>query len=212
MLGLEILEFEKLGLPSLKIPRIFIANDAIAFFDVYNPKTKPIDVSTIVKRSTKVHDEQQYNYMVASLFEGINVEYFDTHNYEEEIRTVSVTTPCIIFCAYTNNGDGTVRSSGVFHSLGNLNLREGLDKLINGVKSNSNEKIIIKAAGGDTEHRNTKDLDEIRDYLRMLQKNDGVFTDPAYLLFEKGSWRVTEFNPRSGQLITYLNKEDKTIL
>lgn len=194
----------------MSISRIFVENDAIAFFDVEKPKSRVIDVSDISKISKGELHSQLYNFLIGKK----EASYFETHNHKEDVRTVSVTTPCIVFCAYINNGDGTLKSSGVFHSDKRAYLTDGLDKLIDGVRSNSDVPVILKAVGGDctTKYRGEEGMKEIRDYLRALRNEKNIFMDPSYMLFTEGYCRITEFDPKTGQVITYLKGERKAVL
>jgi hypothetical protein len=75
------------------------------------------------------------------------------------LRTVSVTDPCTVFCAFTKDENSLVKSSGVYHAIGYT--RSNLKKLVRTVRSQNNEQVTIKVAGYSQE--------DVR-YLHYLKK------------------------------------------
>lgn len=191
----------------LSTVRIFVDNDALAFFDVNNPPNKPTDVAKIIHNPTEVFRNQQYNFLV----EEIN--YFSIGEYKDSLCTVSVTGPCIVFCAYTNE-NGRIKSSGVYHAESmppQQTFQERLYKLIDTVRSNPNEQVTVKATGSDAIE---KELQKLRDDIINLLAAKDVKIKPEHILLGGKDCRVTEFHPLSGQLITCFEYRElyKTII
>lgn len=237
-MGLET-QIQELEEQLLSMPRIFVDNDALVFFDVNNHGNKePISVAEIKGKPTKKLYGQEYNYLV----DEKEICYFRTDGYEDHFETVSVTNPCIVFCAYATDENGRIKSSGVYHAASMpffdvirefLIARSGvyhaasmppseefqkrLYKLIDTVKSGSDGRITVKAAGSDAAENY---LQEIRDDLTELLAARDIKIEPEHLLLGGGLvnrltefHRITEFHPQTGQLITYLsNSNQKTVL
>ncbi len=189
---------------------IFVDNDAFAFFNALNTPKSPTPVKVIDEEPLQKLFGQLYNFMLLR-----ETHYFRTGGYNGEVRTVSVTTPCIVICAFTKYQDGRIRSSGVYHAntFSPTSLFQNrLYKLVNTVRVEPNQAVTIKAAGG---HGNGKRLQELRNDIRhfMSQKSVEVY-EKNVLLGGNSSYRVTKFYPQTGELVTYYlgNSKQKTIL
>lgn len=197
----------------LPVPRIFVGNDAIAFFDVNNPDKKPISIAEVKGKPTKELHGQQYNHLV----QKDETHYFRTDDYGDHLQTVSVASTCVVICAYTTGETGRVKSSGVYHSIMSSSLEDRLYKLIDSVRPEPTESVIVKAAGGSPLKVVINGIDcskkyTQRDSLPYLLAKRGVTIKPEHILLG-GFMRIVEFYPRSGQLITYFaNSEQKNVL
>lgn len=198
MINSQIQELEKQLLPPI---RIFVDNDALAFFDIIKSKS-PIDVEKIKQEPIKNLHGQPYVFLV----EEAKTNYFRIGGHKSPLYTVSVTTPCIIFCAYTTE-NGRIKSSGVYHWNAS-SLEDKLHELIDTITSTHDEQVTVKAAGRE------KDDQCYRNKITEILVEKNVKIEPSYLLLGGGKYRVTKFYPQSGQLITYLEykPQHKTII
>lgn len=202
----QIQELEKQLLPKV---RIFVDNDALAFFDVKNPPSEPTYVADIKDRPMKIRYFKPYNFLV----EFDKTHYFRVGEIENSVGTISITTSCIVFAAFTTDDNGKVKSSGVYHAVRKVpfeGYKERLYKLIDTVRLEPDDIVTFKAAGSDDDEEYCQ---RIRKYLTEISSEKGVKIKPEYLIIG-GSWdRITEFYPKTGQLVTYFsNSEQKTII
>lgn len=202
-------QMQELEKQLLSMPRIFVDNDAIAFFDVNNFDEELISVAEIKDEPAEKLYGQQYNHLVNE----DKIHYFRTDGYEGPFGTVSVTTSCIVFCSYITDENGRIKSSGVYHAESmppSEEFQKRLYKLIDTVKLELDGTVTVKVAGSDRDERG---LQKIREDLTKILAAKDVKIEPEHLLFGGGSYRITEFYPRNGQLISYFsNSEQKTIL
>jgi hypothetical protein len=212
---------------------IFVETDAFAFFDVNGPTISPeqevgkwfdedgnienneiVDIEKIKDNPIEHLYNQPYNFLV----DENCIRYFRRGDYKGRLWTVSVTTPCIVFCAYTARNIRN-KPSGVYHFyppyppdnlLFKSRLRKNLSNLIDTVRQTEREEVIVKAVGGDYDELSPQ---EIRDAIVKTLKTKNLKAEPSYFLLEEGHHRITEFHPNIDKLITYFeNSEDKTIL
>ena len=189
---------------------IYVGNDALAFFDADSRTATPISIDTITKYPVKSFWGEEYNFRV----ERDQMHNFSTKSFVGNLRTVCVTGYCIVFGAYTSDMHGKVKTSGVYHASSfpwEIPFKTNLSKLVDGVRSETNEKVLIKAAGNSElwENRISKVLGIINDTLdtKSIDIADRrIVLEPrplGYLV------RVTEFKPLEGQLVTYFDKDEK---
>jgi len=197
--------------------RIFVENDAVALFDtritasgLSGLTTKilgPTDVAKAAKNPVYYLHEQPYNFLVREC----KVRHFRTREYSEPLCTVSVTSPCIVFCAYTTEDSG-VKSSGVYHAYSmppTISFQERLYTLIDAVRPKPGEDIIVKAIGSD---KSEKDLKNLRSNIERVLAGRKIETNSSHFLLG-GPCRVTEFYPLSGELVTRLEgSEQKAVI
>ncbi len=212
---------------------IFVENDAFAFFDVKEPTLSPgqeadkwfgkgdsiekaemIDVEKIKYNPFDIHWKQPYNFLV----DENCIRYFRRGNYEGRLWTVSVTTPCIVFCAYTNE-DARTKPSGVYHfcppyphdsSDYKRRLTNNLSNLVDTVRRTEGEEVIVKGIGGDCDKLSQQ---EIRDVILKTLNRKGLKAKPSHFMLGEGYDRITEFHPNINRLVTYFdNSEDRTVL
>ena len=176
-------------------PRIFVDNDALAFFNVYVKGKEVLDLSKLLGEEKEKYGEY-YNFMV----EKNSACYFNTTNHNGNIRTVSVATSCIVFGAYTINKKGEIQHSGVYHALSiphEERFKHKLYQLIDAIRQDKYTSVRIKAAGSDKEGI---DIKEIIDELNRLMKDKNLELDIDNSVLGGGYHRVIEFDPLSGQL------------
>jgi hypothetical protein len=206
-LPLKEKDFERIEENLDSTPIIFVENNALAFFDVKKPRKGPLNVQKIKEINMKTLYKQPYR------FSAFSEDYFTTSSYIGPLWTVSVTTPCIVFSAHTIDNRGEVKSSGVYHAEDlppGVPFQKKFFKLVDTVKSNPNEDVIIKAAGSNFKKRNLEDL---KYGLEQVLKMKDLEIKPEHQVLGDISYRVTEFHPLSGQMITYHdNSGEKTIL
>jgi len=191
------------------IPRIYVDNNALAFFDVENPSERITNIQEIKGNPVKSNWNQDYNFSVLKE----QTHYFRTKRQSGSLSTVSVTGPCIVFCAFTMGKTGRPKSSGIYHAYSlppSERFESRLKRLIDEVRKRPYEKVIVKAAGGNGYTKETQETE--RDISILLDERDAVM-DPKYFLLGHGRIRVTEFYPMTGQLITWPDrKSDKKIV
>lgn len=192
-------------------PRIFVANDGMAFFDVNNPKKEPTNIAEIVDKQVYELYWQPYNYLVGK---G-ETHYFETNGYKGHTETISVTTYCIVLCAFTRDKNGRIKSSGVYHyrsfsSFSLIKLPSMAYKLIHSLRTRPDETVTVKAAGGKGSE---EDLQIDRFNLTWVLGAMGVEIQPHHLVLGGDSYhRKTEFHPETGQLVTYFYNEKEAIV
>lgn len=191
------------------MPMIFVDNDALAFFDVNKSTNGTTDVAELNDKSIKEFYGQLYNFLVHPKQD----HYFRTDNYKGPLRTISVTSPCIVFCAFITDGNGGIKRSGVYHAdtmPPKDFFQNRLYELIETVRLEPHERVTVKAAGSDG---SKKHLQEIREDITKILAAKDIEIELEHLLLGGGSYRRTEFYPRTGQLVTYFsNSQQKTIL
>jgi hypothetical protein len=200
--------------------RIFVDNDALAFFDINHHSLlkklgidKPTDVAEIENKPFEfIFYEDPYTQKVNFSVKENKIHYFRVGNYLNPFCTVSVTGPCILFCGYTTEKDGGVKSSGIYHAL-SMPPEEAFQKryfkLIDTVRSNPNERVIVKAAG---RNYSEEDCEKIREDLIELSTVKDVEIKPEHILLG-GPVRINEFYPQKGQLVTcFYDGKEKTTL
>lgn len=190
-------------------PRIFVGNNGIAFFDVNNPPVEPTDVVKIKDLPAEImYSEEHYCQIYNFYVKERETHYFTTNNYKGNLETVSVTAPCIVFCAYTIDKNGGVKSSGVYHAHSmppKKFFKDRLYKLIDTVRSTHNEDIIMKGAG----RSESEDLKKIKKDLEKILAEKGVKIKPEDLLLGGSKYRITEFHPKRGKLVTYFTDKER---
>lgn len=169
----------------LDYPRIFIDNDSIAFFNVDEPSNGEKLIDELPGSPILELYGELYNSIVLST----KVEYF-RFNDVEFLETISVTSMCTVFCAYTME-NGSVKSSGVFHRW----FKDGrLEMLIDGVKSHPEEEVFVKGTGS---------YGRGRKWIRNICESHRAQFNPENFVLGKCSYRRTKFNPLTGELTTY---------
>ena len=197
----------------LVIPRIFVDNDAIVFFDVPNPDGEPTSIEDVLDRPERFSCSEIHNYIV----DYKKPDYFSTNGYEGDIETVSVTDPCIVFCAFTTY-NGQIRYSGVFHAAsippGSKFFEQRAELLVNTIRQNSEDIVIVKGVGREGSTKSNRDIRRVRKSVTKIFANLGV--EIAYgdnLRLGGGEWRITRFRPRTGELVThFIDGMDKIVL
>ena len=201
----KIQGLEKKLLPKVKI---YVGNDSFAFFNVNNPPVEPTDVVEIIGTPMKILNSKQYNFLI----DFDETHYFRVGEIKNSVETISVTDPCIVFAAFTTDNNERIKCSGVYHAASMPpydGFRKRLFKLIDVVRSRTNDKVILKGAGSDADEEYCQ---RIRNYLtESLDRKDVILKSEYFIL--GGNWdRKTEFHPQNGQLVTYFSREQKTII
>ena len=182
---------------------IFVGNDALAFFNVRDADVAHIITSDFKPEDAGKLDGQDYNFFV----EHDTSQYFKPRGHSDDLKTVSVTGPCIVFAAYTRKKFGIfewAHSSGIYHALSlppEEAFYERLDTLIDTIQSSSNQQVFIKAAGNNSEEK----IETIRSNITNHLSGRGIPIDPEHLLLGQGHYRVTHFYPFSQKLVTQVS-------
>ncbi len=185
---------------------IFVDNDALAFFNVNDPPNESMYVAKSEHNPPRVLYDQPYDLLVG--YDRVN--YFITEHSELALGTVSVTSPCIVFGAFTTDGDGKIKSSGVYHAASmppSKFFKNRMHTLIDTVRTEHGERVVVKAAGGNEEWSidGSIGLWRIRKDIKKILAEEGVERGSDYVLLGGRKMRITEFDTRTGELITYFN-------
>ena len=199
---------------------------------IFNAKSRTasaeIDVSKIVGNT--VHD------LYKELFnDGVRPgedRYFRIGNYRGPLSTISVTSGCIVVVAFTQNQDGSVKSSGVYHAshgIWETYFSNKMLRLSESIQPYNDEKVIVKTVGwtdegmlpGQLSSTDEEKLSELlSDARARVGKNlkynlerVGLSIDDKNLIIGGRPYRHTEFHPLRGQLVTYfLDSNERTVI
>ena len=190
-------------------PVIFVGNDALAFFDANESPNRKTNVVELKHKSINKICGQPYNFFVYQKQESC----FTISDYQGPLKTVSFTSPCTVFCAFVKDENGKIKHSGVYHAESmppNAFFYSRLYKLIDTVRLEPDEKVTVKASGSN---KDGKDLQKLKEDITKILAVKDVKIELENLLLGGNSYRITEFYPQNGQLITYFsNSKQKIIL
>jgi hypothetical protein len=172
----------------------------MTIFDARNPPENSVFVPTAEKVTASMFS-QRYDHLVTP---G-KTAYFVVGD-GRNVSTVSVTSDCIIFCAYVLGKNEKITASGVYHWFNHpAGLEEKLKELI-GILRPSGDDIVVKIAGSylGSNKQNERMKKEFADIL--LKQN--VSSKNENFIFGGPDMRVTEFYPRTGNLVTYFDRHE----
>lgn len=198
----------KLEIALTSIPIIFVGNDSLALFDAPN-SDKQIEIRGIKDNPLQMYFGQPCRFIV----DDDEVRYFRIGHYRGPLWTVSVTGGCVVFCAYTTDENGDIKSSGVYHAMNDPpsnSFRNKLNHLVDNVRGESGGPVTVKAAGNNYGHKEAgfrwpRDAEEyFREYREMVGEvlaDSGVVVKPSqFVLGGARRYRITSFHPLSGAL------------
>ncbi len=212
---MTVIQQQELTEELLEKVRIFVDSDALAFFDVPRKPffRRATDVAKLENNYFHtVLDRWSYAQKVNFSVEKYKVHYFTIGDYASPFCTVSVTGPCIVYCAYTTGEDGGIKSSGVYHAFVTPSeeaFQKNYFKLIDTVRSRPGEIITVKVAGREYSREYCEETKN--KLIKLLAVKDVKIKLENISL--GGPIRIIEFYPQTGQLATrYYNEKQKTII